>query len=250
MDEKGLPKTPKGAMMSVVHDAGVISPIVDDDASRLVPAADLMIDDNSPRFLCCCGSCHVTTGAHFVAVALLTILVVRGAFVLSDKGEHVAGPLWLEVIVFLWEMVAVGLLLVGLHQAKRFLLLIYLCSQVVVMVLCFSMASYLIIDLLEVADEHTTKGLEGLPKRQTALIILAIIFYVVMLALETWWFSIVLACYQLVRSPPKAIEPGNNTNMTMSYIRPIPYRQSYGSPSSVEPLKLSPVDALGRAHVK
>lgn len=60
MDEKELAKTPKGAMMSVVHDAGVISPIVDDDASRLVPAADLLIDDNSPRFLCCCSSCHVT----------------------------------------------------------------------------------------------------------------------------------------------------------------------------------------------
>ncbi len=33
------------------------------------------------------------------------------------------------------------------------------------MVLCFAMAYYLIVDLLAVADEHTNKGWEGLPKR-------------------------------------------------------------------------------------
>ncbi|KAI1711730.1 hypothetical protein Ddc_12822 [Ditylenchus destructor] len=173
---------------------------------------------------CCCGLLRIQIGAMLVAVFELAFFLYQifATTMAYDKtGDEYALAFTLTLFSFVLAMVAVVLLLIGVHRRSPYFLVPHLLMQFAILCSTFLLAIYLILLIIggtsvkldAIFYEDSPRGELGLaqssqlpPIRATivakglnTILILLLFITTVSFAVQFWFFVVVRRCYQLYR---------------------------------------------------
>uniref|UniRef100_A0A915HMQ4 MARVEL domain-containing protein n=1 Tax=Romanomermis culicivorax TaxID=13658 RepID=A0A915HMQ4_ROMCU len=108
------------------------------------------VDEDDPRYKCCCGAMHVRTGAMVLAVVELVFAVLGVLGAVSGGGRYKSGTQGGSFLNGVVTIIVCSLMIYGLRKTRRYFLVPHMVFQVMAIIACFIFAILFLIGAIGV----------------------------------------------------------------------------------------------------
>jgi len=170
----------------------------------------MVFNPDSSAYKTCC--CHVRTCT--LVIGILELIAITAQFlntVISGANSGLTGAtsgasIALAVIMFIFGLVVIILLFVGLKKQNHKFLIPHLVFQVFAMII---VGIFIVIFILGVVVAESNSTDEVVAKAVLIAGIIGIVVCALAIAFEIWFFVVVLRCYRFFRDQGQAGYPAN-----------------------------------------
>uniref|UniRef100_A0A915HP01 MARVEL domain-containing protein n=1 Tax=Romanomermis culicivorax TaxID=13658 RepID=A0A915HP01_ROMCU len=178
------------------------------------------INEDDPRYKCCCGVMHVRTGAMVLAIVELVFAVLGVLGAVSGGGGHYksgtqGGSFFNGAVTIL----VCSLMLYGLRKTsnficRRYFLVPHMVFQVLAIIACFIFAVIFIIGAIGAGATKTNSQYGQYRSNDdaglgSAILGISAVIFALIGVLEIWFFLVVLGAFRYLRDKETAGFQGN-----------------------------------------
>uniref|UniRef100_A0A915HNZ6 MARVEL domain-containing protein n=1 Tax=Romanomermis culicivorax TaxID=13658 RepID=A0A915HNZ6_ROMCU len=162
------------------------------------------VNENDPRYKCCCGCMYVRNGAMLLAIVELVFSVLGVLGALGDGGGRKRiGTSSVSFINCAVTIVVSALMIYGIKKTKRYFLVPHVIYQLIFIVACMVGAIFFAIS--SIGSGSTSNGHGSSSEEYSSLVCaIAAVLCLVMVVLNCWFFVVVWATFRYLRDKETA----------------------------------------------